>query len=716
MSDGIQLAAAYFQLIPSMKGAETDITKELIPAAEKAGDQAGDKAGGRFGSSLKAKLGGAALVAGVVGAFKGLYEVGAVFDDVGDTIRVGTGATGKDLEGLVDVAKSVGRKVPVEFENIGSTVADVNTRMGLSGDTLELVASQYLNASRILGEDVDIMKTGAAFNAFKIEGDAVAGAMDHLFQVSQATGIGMNDLASTISIQAPALQNLGFSFEEATVMIGSFDKAGLNASALMGSMSKGLVTLAKDGEKPQAAFERTVSEIEGFIKKGDEAAALDLAGKVFGTRGASQFVGAIQAGALSLDDLAKAAGQTDDTINDVASETDDFAEKWQLVKNNALLALEPLGSAVFDSLANVFSDLMPYIESFGTWLADNQWALAVFASVIGVALVIAFATWTKSIWAANAALLTSPITWIVLGIVALIAAIVLIATKTTWFQDIWDAVWGFITAAIGTAIDVVKGYLAALVEFWTAVWNGVKAVAEAVWNAIVTGITTYINTVKTVITTVLTTVKNLWESIWNGIKTVSQTVWNAIVKGITTYINTVKTVITTVLNAVKSLWTGTWNTLKSTATSAWNGITSFFSGAVSKFKSIFSSLAGVVGAPFKGAFNGIAKAWNNTVGKISFTAPDWIPGLGGKGWSVPNIPMLAKGGIVTEPTLALIGEAGPEAVFPLDKIDQYLAGDAPATGGGIEINVGTLAVREEADIRRIAEELERLINRDRRAV
>jgi phage-related minor tail protein len=50
---------------------------------------------------------------------------------------------------------------------------------------------------------------------------------------------------------------------------------------------------------------------------------------------------------------------------------------------------------------------------------------------------------------------------------------------------------------------------------------------------------------------------------------------------------------------------------------------------------------------FKTAFNAIAAIWNNTVGKLSFKVPDWVPKLGGKGFSVPKIPMLAAGGIVT---------------------------------------------------------------------
>lgn len=71
------------------------------------------------------------------------------------------------------------------------------------------------------------------------------------------------------------------------------------------------------------------------------------------------------------------------------------------------------------------------------------------------------------------------------------------------------------------------------------------------------------------------------------------------------------------------------------------------------------------------AFNAIASLWNSTVGKLSFTIPDWVPGIGGNGWSIPDIPMLASGGIVTSATLAMIGEAGPEAVIPLDRLNGF---------------------------------------------
>ena len=99
-------------------------------------------------------------------------------------------------------------------------------------------------------------------------------------------------------------------------------------------------------------------------------------------------------------------------------------------------------------------------------------------------------------------------------------------------------------------------------------------------------------------------------------------------------------------------------------------------------ESIKSAVDGLYEA-FKFVFNNIAKLWNGTVGKLSFSIPSWVPKIGGKGFDIPDIPLLAAGGIVTGPTLAMIGERGPEAVIPLS---------GPNAGGGmggntININV-----------------------------
>ena len=117
-----------------------------------------------------------------------------------------------------------------------------------------------------------------------------------------------------------------------------------------------------------------------------------------------------------------------------------------------------------------------------------------------------------------------------------------------------------------------------------------------------------------------------------------------------------------------------------------DSVFSFIKSAVSGGFDFFKGYLDFVLGIYKGIFNGVAKIWNNTVGKLSFKVPGWVPGLGGKGFEVPNIPMLAEGGIVNSPTLAMIGEKGPEAVVPLDRYNGGGGGNVYVTVQGGDPN------------------------------
>ncbi|MPN26591.1 hypothetical protein SDC9_174016 [bioreactor metagenome] len=80
---------------------------------------------------------------------------------------------------------------------------------------------------------------------------------------------------------------------------------------------------------------------------------------------------------------------------------------------------------------------------------------------------------------------------------------------------------------------------------------------------------------------------------------------------------------------------------------------------------------------FKAMVNGVIRALNsmiNGLNKLNVDIPDWVPGIGGKslGFNIPNIPYLAKGGIVDQPTLAMVGERGKEAVVPLENNTEWM--------------------------------------------
>jgi len=122
---------------------------------------------------------------------------------------------------------------------------------------------------------------------------------------------------------------------------------------------------------------------------------------------------------------------------------------------------------------------------------------------------------------------------------------------------------------------------------------------------------------------------------------------------------------------------------------AFESLWDWFKELPGKLEGIGRTILNVLTYPWRTAFNMISDLWNRTIGSFSVKIPDWVPIIGGKGFDfpkMPTIPALAEGGIVTRPTLALIGEAGPEAVVPLGKGGGF--------GGGITINVAGSVISE----------------------
>lgn len=102
-----------------------------------------------------------------------------------------------------------------------------------------------------------------------------------------------------------------------------------------------------------------------------------------------------------------------------------------------------------------------------------------------------------------------------------------------------------------------------------------------------------------------------------------------------------------------------------------NSIIGWFSRLPGGIQAALATVGAIIAAPFLGAFTAIALAWNRTLGKINFTVPEWVPGLGGKGFRMPTIPTFDTGGVVPGPVgkaqLALVH--GGETILPTHKRD-----------------------------------------------
>lgn len=141
--------------------------------------------------------------------------------------------------------------------------------------------------------------------------------------------------------------------------------------------------------------------------------------------------------------------------------------------------------------------------------------------------------------------------------------------------------------------------------------------------------------------------KNVFETVKNAVKAFRDCMGPII--------SSVQVIFMGLTNFISGVFSGNWRR-------AWFGVRQIF-------ESIVSGLSHIFKAPLNFMIDGINKFLSG-IGKIKI--PDWVPGVGGKGFSIPKIPRLAKGGIVSASTIANIGEAGTEAVIPLQRNTQGL--------------------------------------------
>ena len=194
--------------------------------------------------------------------------------------------------------------------------------------------------------------------------------------------------------------------------------------------------------------------------------------------------------------------------------------------------------------------------------------------------------------------------------------------------------------------------------------NTIKTWLANKWNEIVESAKSAWGWVKERIIQPIRDAWNWLQTTWNNIKAWLGTKWNDIA-------NTARTVWNWVYNNIVSPIKKAWDWLIST----WNSITTWLSSTWNNISSTASRIWRGIGNAVIGFVNGIISAINGMIrglNRININVPNWVPLLGGKSLgfnlrTIGYIPYLAQGGIITSPTLAMIGEAGAEAVVPLER-------------------------------------------------
>lgn len=340
---------------------------------------------GGLGTAMK----GLPLLA-IAGAFTGLgvaiLKVGTDFDDAFDTIRIGTGATGEALEGLQADFRAVVADVPTDFASAGQAITDLNRRLGLTGEELQELASQFLELSRITKTDLaaNITTLTRVFGDWSIATDKQSEALDYLFRVSQRMGPTVEEIGRLIVQYGAPLRMLGFSYEEAAVMLAKWMKEGVNAELVLGSLRIAIGKMAEANIPLREGLDAVIKRIQD-LGPGAEATALGM--EIFGARAGPDMVAAILEGRFELGNLVEDLSNADETILGAAADTKDFGEKLTILGNRAKLAAEPIGVTLVNALGGLMDMLDKVGESWRTsgliqvwdWYVDQHGKLRAYA-------------------------------------------------------------------------------------------------------------------------------------------------------------------------------------------------------------------------------------------------------------------------------------------------------------------------------------------------
>ena len=526
-----------------------------------------------------------------VEAGKYLEGLGEEFDNAYDTIRIGTGATGDALTSLEDDMKAVYENVPAAMEDTSQAIADYNTRLGLTGTDLQDISQQALQVSDMLDEDLGTVIEGSskAFQVWNIDADNMGDAMDYVFKASQSTGTGFSDLMTNVQKFAPQLQNLGYDFEESVALISQLDKAGVNNTEVLAAMKKSVASLAKEGIGAEEGLQQYSDKIKNAK---DMTEATSVASEIFGTRAASTMAAAIRDGSIDVSNFASELSASSETISTAANDTYDFAERLEMFKHQAEVALEPLANTVFDSI----NDLMPVVSE----------ALTQIMPIIDDLV-------TDLIPVINEIL--PQIVDLVLEMLPFATQI--LTTILPVMLDLLNIIMPILSQAITLVLPIIIQLLQTLMPVITELVNGpIGELLNALLNLMTNAASPLIGVIQ------------ILAAMFTG-------ALQGALSSIMPFINSVIGIFTNLINFIMNVFTGNWS-------AAWQNV-------VNIFKNIFTAIGSYVKAPINAIITGI-NSFIAGVNKIK--SPSWVPKVGGKSLNIAKIGYLAEGGFTNGPSIA----------------------------------------------------------------
>ena len=267
----------------------------------------------------------------------------------------------------------------------------------------------------------------------------------------------------------------------------------------------------------------------------------------------------------------------------------------------------------------------------------------------------------------------------------------LVSALTPYFK----AIMGALKLVGDFLVTVLKPILFLLWDAWCTVVDNIVKVTMSLWTNCIAPVVKFLGECLKKIIDGLNEIWQAWKPTIEKIGEILIVIWNNCLKPVINWLgnefiqafrnvgNYIKPILESLkimfgglIDFIVGVFTGNWQ-------KAWQGVQNIFRG-------IFDGLTNIAKKPL----NAIIDAINAMIrGLNKIKLPNWIPGFGGMGINIPTIPKLAKGGIVDAPTIAMVGEAGKEAVMPLENNTGWItdlaakvADRMPVSGGNSNDN------------------------------
>lgn len=343
---------------------------------------------------------------------------------------------------------------------------------------------------------------------------------------------------------------------------------------------------------------------------------------------------------------------------------------------------------------NVFPVIAPIIERIGTFFLTNiQMIISKFKLIVDV--ITGVLKILEGIFSGDWAKIWEGVKDIFVGVWDFIVGVI---------STVWEQIKTVVETGFDRVKAVIKIILDAIILDFTIAFNSVKGVWELIisffqglWDGIVTifsvagtwfterfkeawdGLTNIFKVIGQWFNERWTEVKNILSPIGQWFKDKFQSAWDGltgIFKSLGSWFGARWSDVTNALSNVASWFGNIFNSAYNAVKNAFSSIGSFFSGVWSTVKNIFVNAGQMVGSAVGGAFRGAVNAVLGTIenivnGFISMingviSVINELPGVSVGYLGGISLPRLARGGIVDSPTIAMIGEAGKEAVVPLE--------------------------------------------------